>query len=199
MSSLAIQSQPFREQLAGGRVKGSIIRAHLNWVRDHASREETIELFEALPNDVRGKVSTVLAASWYDFATLIAVDRTILSLFGNDDITFLERLGAYSAQTNLSGVYRFLQPDALRELFRRAALLYRQFQDFGTAEYAALTPGTGVMRHRGYTAYSPLFCASAIGFYRECIALHGGVDAAVRESECQCSGAPSCAFEMAWR
>lgn len=28
--------------------------------------------------------------------------------------------------------------------------------------------------------------------------LHGGVDTAVRESECQCS-APSCTFEMAWR
>jgi hypothetical protein len=198
--SLAIQTTPVaREQLTGGRVKGSIIRAHLNWVRDHASREETIELFEALPAAVRGEVATVLAASWYDFATLIAVDRTILSLFGSNEITFLERLGAYSAQANLSGVYRFLHPDALHELFRRAAALHRQFQDFGTAEYSALSPGAGVMQHREYTAYSPLFCASAIGFYRECVILHGGTDVEVRETECQCRGASACSFEMAWR
>src|SRR5882724_6039324 len=97
MANPALQLPPLQgEYLAGGRVKGSMIRAHLDWVRDHAAREETIELFESLPPGVRQQVSTVLAASWYDFATLIAVDRTILTFFGHDDVRFLEQLGAYS-------------------------------------------------------------------------------------------------------
>jgi hypothetical protein len=200
MSNLALQLTPLPgEHLAGGRVKGSMIRAHLDWVRDHAAREETIELFESLPPGVRQQVSTVLAASWYGFATLIAVDRTILALFGRDDIRFLEQLGAYSARMNLAGVYRLFRRDDLHDFFRRAAVLHRQFQDFGTAEYVELAPSAGVMHHRDYPSFSPLYCASAIGFYRECVALHGGKEIEVMETECQCAGAAACTFAMAWR
>ncbi len=200
MANPALQLPPLQgEYLAGGRVKGSMIRAHLDWVRDHAAREETIELFESLPPGVRQQVSTVLAASWYDFATLIAVDRTILTFFGHDDVRFLEQLGAYSARVNLAGVYRIFRRDDLHDFFRRAAVLHRQFQDFGTAEYVELAPSAGVMHHRDYASYSPLYCASAIGFYRECVTLHGGKDVEVMETECQCAGAAACTFAMAWR
>lgn len=189
------------EQLTPGRVKGSMIRAHLDWVRDHAAREETIELFEALPGDVRQRVSTVLPSSWYDFATLIAVDRTIAARFGSgpDDLAFLEELGAYSARTNLAGVCRFFRRDGVHDFFRSSAVLHRTFQDFGTAEYVELAPNAGVMHHREYTAWSPLYCASAAGFYRQCVTLHGGKDVEVAETECQCAGAASCTFVIGWR
>lgn len=176
-----------------------MIRAHLDWVRDHASRDEIIELFETLPADVRQQAATVLASSWYDFALLIAVDRTILSLFGGNDERFLEQLGAYSAQKNLSGTYRSLHRDDLHELFSRAALLHRQFQDFGTAEYIEISPRSGCMRHHDYVSYSPLYCASAVGFYRGCIVLHGGKDVEVTETQCQCAGDAACTFVIAWQ
>jgi hypothetical protein len=176
-----------------------MIRAHLDWVRDHASRGEMIELFEAFPADVRRQIATVLAASWYDFATLIAIDRTILAMFGNNDVSFLEQLGAYSAQRNLSGVYRFFQRDGVHEFFRRAVLQQQQFQDFGTSEYNGLSDNAGCMQHSHYSAYSPLYCASAVGFYRECVVLHGGTNVEVMETQCQCAGDGYCTFEITWR
>jgi hypothetical protein len=187
------------ERLGGGRVKGSMIRAHLDWVCDFASREGTIELFAAMPADVRQQVSTVLASAWYDFETLIAVDRTILAVFGGQDIGFLEQLGAYSARRNLSGVYRSFRRDGVHDFFRHAATLHSQFQDFGTAQYAVVTAGAGTMRHAGYPCFSPLYCASALGFYRECVVLHGGNDIDVIETGCQCEGAAACVFSIRWR
>ena len=176
-----------------------MVRAHLDWVRDHASRDEIIELFETLPADVRRQAATVLAASWYDFAMLIAVDRTILSLFGGNDERFPEQLGAYSAQKNLTSVYRFFQRDDMHPFFSRAALLHRQFQDFGTSEYIELSERSGCMRHRDYVSFSPLYCASAVGFYRECVVLHGGKDVDVTETQCQCAGDAACTFVLAWQ
>lgn len=176
-----------------------MISAHLDWVRDHSSREETIELFAALPAEVRQQVSTVLPTAWYDFATLIALDRSILGCFGEHDIRFLEQIGAYSAQKNLSGIDHFFRRDSMHEFFRRVANLSRQFQDFGVVEYVEVATFTGMIRHRADPVYSPLHCASAMGFYRECVTLHGGTQVLAMEMECQCAGEASCTFAIDWR
>jgi len=47
------------ERLEFGRVKGAIIRAHLDWVRDHRSRAEIIALFEDIPDLLRYQISTL--------------------------------------------------------------------------------------------------------------------------------------------
>ncbi|HKS25254.1 MAG TPA: hypothetical protein VJZ76_20835 [Thermoanaerobaculia bacterium] len=182
------------EHLNGGRVKGVMVRAHVDWVRDHRDRDEVIEFFEAIPRTMR----TVLAASWYDFADVIALDRVIVDRFGGGQLPFLQELGAYSARQSLTGVYRFFQRSGVHEFFRRSALLHGQFQDFGTAEYEEVEGTAGRMRHGHYTSYSPLYCASAAGFYRECIRLHGGMRIEVGEPECQCRGDAACVFELAW-
>ncbi len=64
------------------KIPGSIIRAHIEWVVDHASRDETIQFFETLPPDVRSTVSHMRPAASYDIATLTEVDRTINAMFG---------------------------------------------------------------------------------------------------------------------
>jgi len=200
MSNLALQMLPLPgERLAGGRVKGSLIRAHVDWVRDYTSREEMIELFEAIPADVRQQISTLLPGAWYDFATLVALDRTILSIFGSGDVGFLEQLGANTARMILPTLSPCLQHDGVHEFFGRLASLHHQIQEPGTAAYLERTPTTGTMHHRGCPSVSPLYCASTRGFYRACATLHGATDVNVTETECQCFGAPACTFSIAWR
>jgi len=63
-------------------VQGSVIRAHLDRVVDHASRDEIIEFFESLPPHVRRQVSLIRPTSWYDPAMLTEIDSTIVKLFG---------------------------------------------------------------------------------------------------------------------
>jgi hypothetical protein len=188
-----------REHLGAGRVKGSLLRAHVDWVRDHRSREETIEFFEALPAALRHELSSLLPTTWHSFSTLIAIDRAIVDRFGHGRIDLLEELGTWSARTTLSGVYRFFRRDDIHDFFARAALLHVQYQDFGTAAYDATSETSGRMIHRGYASYSPLYCASAIGFYRECIRLHGGSRITIAEVSCHCLGDGNCTFELAWQ
>lgn len=63
-------------------VQGSLIRARLDWVIDHGSRDEIIEFFESLPPHVRSQVSHMRPTSWYDPAMLNEIDSTINQLFG---------------------------------------------------------------------------------------------------------------------
>jgi hypothetical protein len=88
-------------------VKGTIIRAHLDWVRDHRSRAEIIALFEDIADFLRYQISTLTPAAWYPFRTLIAVDRVIVDHFGNGEAQFARELGGYLAQTTLADIRRF--------------------------------------------------------------------------------------------
>jgi len=186
------------ERLENGRVKGAVIRAHIEWVRDYNSRADVIALFEEMPRALRQQISTLAPGPWYPFATLIAVDRMIVERFGGGRLQFAGELGAYFARRTLAETRPFLLQGALHDFFGRAALLYREWYDFGSAEYVKSGSRSGCMLRRGYGAHSPMDCAATGGFHRECIRLHGYADAAVRESACRCRADGFCAFELSW-
>jgi hypothetical protein len=182
------------ERFAGGNVRGSVVRAHLDWVRDHRDRTEIIEFFELLPPAMR----TVVPASWYPFQDLIEVDRVILNRFGSGDLSLLEDVGAYAARRILDGLRRYPRSTSVHEFFRRTALVRTELQDFGAAKYQTVDEAGGRMTHEEEVSCSPIHCATAIGFYRQSIRLHGGAGVQVWESTCQCRGDASCTFELLW-
>jgi hypothetical protein len=50
-----------------------------------------------------------------------------------------------------------------------------------------------------YPVYSPIFCASAVGFFLEAILRHGGEQPGVTETTCQTRGDDTCTYELTWR
>jgi hypothetical protein len=200
MSNLAWKLPPLQAgNSASGHVKGTVIRAHIEWVRDYTSREEMIELFETLPVETRRQVSNLLPSAWYEFATLMTVDATIVALFGGGEASFLEQIGAFQARCSLGATRGLLRVDDVHHFLGRAAEQQRQLQDFGAAAYRELSSLAGEMRHTGHLVPNALYCAAIRGFYRESVTLHGAGAAEVTETQCQCDGAPACSFVIAWR
>ncbi len=54
------------------------------------------------------------------------------------------------------------------------------------------------MRHLAARCYSPVYCASAIGYYEQVIVMHGGTSVTAEEVLCQCEGAEACVFRLRW-
>lgn len=187
-----------RESLAGGHVKGSMVRAHLKFVRDRYGDAAVASTVAALPPEVGVEVDGALASSWCTFAGLVILDRAIAQVTGRDEHALMKELGHYSAQINLSTVYRAFRRDDIHEFFRRGAALHRQFQDFGTTEYEQVSATRGRIRVRGATCYSPVYCASEAGYLEEVITIHGGKDVSIMESTCQCANDEICTFELFW-
>ena len=77
-------------------------------------------------------------------------------------------------------------------------VLHNQYQKFGSVKFEK-TPTGGRMTYMNYPCYSPIYCASAVGFFLESILRHGGTEPNVVESRCQCLGEKTCVFEMTWR
>ena len=187
-----------RESLAGGRVKGAMVRAHLQFVRDQLGEPALALTMKALPVAVAAEVQNILASAWCAFSSLITLDQTIARVANRDEQQLMRELGRYSARINLSTIYRAFHRDDIHEFFRNSAMLHRQFQDFGDCEYQHVAAGHGRISVRNAVCYSPAYCASEAGYLEQVIATHGGTSASVTESACQCASDDRCTFELRW-
>ncbi|HEY8848478.1 MAG TPA: hypothetical protein VIO12_04250 [Thermoanaerobaculia bacterium] len=190
-----IRTARLREVVIGGRVKGGMIRAHLDWLRRTHSEDAATKLLRSLPQQVAAEIASTLPSSWCSFESVVTLDRAIAQQFGNN---VLKDLGRFSAKINLDTTYRLYKREDIHEFFRRSASLHAQFQDFGTAVYEKYNDQGGRMIHSGYACFSPTYCSSAIGYYEEALRIHGGRNVIVTESSCQCAGDASCTFVMRW-
>lgn len=187
-----------RESLAGGRVKGAMVRAHLQFVKEQLGEAALARTMSALPPSVAAEVQSILASTWCTFESLVVLDRTIARIAGRDERDLMRELGRYSARINLSTIYRAFHRDDIHDFFRHSAALHRQFQDFGVCAYEPLAGTHGRITVRDAACFSPAYCSSESGYLEQVIATHGGKDASVTESACQCAGDDRCTFELRW-
>jgi len=142
-------------------------------------------------------MESALASTWCTFESLVLLDRAIEEACGHvSDVP--RELGAYSARLNLTTTYRLFKRENIHEFFRRSAPLHSQFQDFGSVEYLHLGERHVRMRHARSGCFSPIYCRSALGYYEEAVAVHGGARIVVEEAGCQCAGDDACTFDLTW-
>lgn len=185
------------EVLPGGRVKGQIVRAHLQGVRDYHGGDALFRILAALPFDVRAEVASAPASDWCCFRSVVLLDCAIEEQLGRGKRDFLRELGRYSAHLNLSQ-FRTWRREELHKFFLRMPLLHRQLQDFGSVSYQQTSETAGSITHRAYSCFSRVYCESALGSYEQVIVMHGAAPELVIESTCQCAGEASCTFEVSW-
>lgn len=200
MNSIAVNANTTREILAGGMIKGGMMAAHVAFATKDRSPEEITRFWSLLPHEVRMAAGgMLLAIKWYPFTHLIAVDRAIVDVYGHGHIDILRAVGAHSARLNLGGVYKAYRRESIHDFLENNARLLPQFQDFGQAAYVKTGALAGSMIITGYSSYSPLYCASAIGFYQEALQIHDARDVHVEETSCQCRGDRGCTFSLRWK
>lgn len=164
-----------------GRVRGSIIQLHVDWLREYGARNEIIAFFEAIRPPLRHLVLAAQPAHWYRFSAVVDLQKAIATHFGGGDPQFITCIGAFAAQRQLAPLRPQLQRSAIHDFLRAAASAHRESLDFGESEHervadlvARLTvKGLGSAdSHRGFVS----------GYYREAIAQHGGLDVTVRHA-----------------
>ena len=180
------------------KVKGVMFGGRKQFLLDTLGEEGFARLLEKLSPRTRGYVKTPLASSWCEFESLMELDRAIYNELKAAHPNVLALIGAASAELGIGRVYRSLDSEELEKFLENNALFHSQYQKFGHVKFEK-TPNGARMTYSNYPCYSPVYCASAIGYFQECILRHGGTDPAVVETKCQCHGDKACVFEMTWR
>lgn len=187
-----------RESLTGGKVKGGILRSHLEYADAQlpGGREA---LRAGVPADVAPLLDgAILANIWYPFHALVAVDHAILAIKGGDERAAAIDLGRESARLNLGTSYRVYRRDEPHAFFESAARIHRQYLDFGREEYEHVGDTRCRLSLFEAPCYAKVFCWSALGYYEEAVRLQGGRSPQVTESACVCDGDDACRFEISW-
>lgn len=182
------------------KVKGVMFGGRKQFLFDTLGEEGFQQFLQKLSPRTRSYVKTPLASSWCEFESLIELDRAIHHELKAKFPNILALIGAASAEAGIGRVYRSLDSAELVKFLETNALFHDQYQKFGIVKFEKTkTPGGARMIYSNYPCYSPVYCASAIGYFLESILRHGGSDPNVVETKCQCLGDKTCTFEMTWR
>jgi predicted hydrocarbon binding protein len=183
---------------AAAKVKGVMFGGRRQFLIDTIGEQGLNALLEKLTPRTRGYVRTPLASSWCEFESLVELDRAIHEELKHKYPNVLALIGAASAELGIGRIYRSLDTDSLTQFFENNAQFHDQYQKFGSVHFEK-TAGGARMIYSNYPCYSPIFCASAHGYFMESILRHGSTDPSVAETKCQCRGDKTCTFEMTWR
>jgi predicted hydrocarbon binding protein len=188
-----------QDRLTGtSAIKGTILQAHLLWAQRRLG--DVGRLRTHVGSECAAHVdSTTLSTAWVPFRCLIAVDRAIAAAAGGSPDRVFRDLGEHSARMNLGGVYKSFDSSEPHRVFAEMGALHRQFQDFGEWQYAETAAASGRITLTGYSEYSPVYCASALGYFEGALKMmHAPGRISVRETACQCAGDRECLFELSW-
>ena len=191
-----------REVLVGpdpaiSKVKGVMFGGRKQFLIDVTGEQSFYDVLSRLTPRTMQYVRTPLASAWCEFESLVELDRAIYETLKRKYPNVLALIGAASAELGIGKVYKSLDTTELTKFFENSALFHNQYQKFGTQKYEK-TPTGGRVVYSDYPCYSPIYCASAFGYFLETILRHGGTSPTVSESACQTLGDRSCTFDLSW-
>jgi len=187
-----------REKLTDDQVSGVMFGARKEVITQLFGDRSFYSIIAKLTPETLKIALSPSAEAWYPFRSLVEYDRATHDTLAPQCPYVLELLGAASAELGMMRVYRKLNREKLAEFLQQVAPFHSHFQKFGRAEVEQCH-GNAHVRYLDYPCYSPIFCASGIGYFLEAVMRHGGQNADVKHPQCLTRGDDVCDFELSWR
>jgi hypothetical protein len=182
------------------QVKGSVLKSRIAFVEEHFGSSGVQRVMEALGAEDREALRILLPPKWYPFDLGKRLDEAIFSSLGDGTPEFFERLGAASAEHNLSGSHQgFLMPGNPHGFLARSPNVYRLYYETGHRTYEKTGATEGVLTTHEAETYSAPDCLTVIGWYRRALEMCGAREVWMEEEECRAHGGTVCRYRVGWR
>lgn len=179
------------------KVKGAMFAGRKRFLKEQFGDAAFDAVLARLAPRTRPYASTPLSVRWCEFEALIEYDRAIHAQFSTRYPHILALVGAASAEFGIGTVYKHLDDAELARFLEGIARWHDQYLKFGRVEFTKTATGAQ-LAHFDYPCFSPIFCATAVGFFIEAILRHGGREPEVVETQCHCRGDAVCRFDLRW-
>ena len=182
-------------------VKGSALASRVLWLRLQHGEAGLDRVLAQCSPELKGFVDSGIAkARWYPFDRFVEFNLVIDRLFGKGDLELIRQLGRFSADANLTTIYRlFFKVGTTQWILARGARLWSAHYDSGDLEVQ--TPGKhdAVLRFHGFATPHRALCLTLAGWCQRSIELSGGANVQVTEARCRLHGDDVCQLDAAWQ
>lgn len=181
------------------RIKGSVLKSRLAFVQDLAAETGVARVLGRLTAAQQAELRNLLATKWYPFELGRDLDVAIVAELGRGQSAFFEKLGAASADKNLTGVHKeFLVPGNPHAFLERTPMIYSFYYDKGRREYQKTGPSEAVLTTHDAETFSVPDCATVVGWHRRALEMCGAQKPSVVEEECRARGGAVCRYRLSW-
>ncbi len=181
------------------KIKGSILKSRLEFVRKEFGEDGLSKVIDNLPKEDQKVLGRLVAVAWVDFEVGKRLDEAIVRALGGGSTRFFERLGEASAELNLGTLHSaFLTSGDPQAFLAKAPQIYRLYYDVGWREYEATGDREGVLTTHDAETFSKTDCLTVIGWYRKALELCGAKNVRITEERCRANGGDVCKYRVSW-
>jgi uncharacterized protein (TIGR02265 family) len=181
------------------QIKGSVVKSRLAFVEEHSGKEGVERVLAALSDEDRKALAAVITVKWYPLELGTRLDDAIVRVLGGGKPEFFERLGAASADKNLTTVHKaFVTKGDPHAFLTRTPAIYSMYYEKGRREYQKTGEKSAMLTTRDAESFSAPDCLTIVGWHRRALEICGAKDVRVVEQECRAKGNPVCRYEISW-
>lgn len=180
-------------------VKGSVLKSRFAMIEDLGGAAAVERVLAAMTPQDRAALKTVVAIGWYPFDLGTRLDDAIVRTLGGGRPEFFEKLGAASAEKNLTGAHKsFLAPGDPHRFLSRAHAVYAAYYKSGHREYERTSDKEALLTTYEAATFSVPDCLTVVGWYKKALEMCGCAGVKVVEEECRARGGKICRYRASW-
>jgi hypothetical protein len=181
------------------QIKGAVLKSRLAFVQDNFGKEGLQRVFGALSDGDQRTLKMLFTSNWYPFSLGRTLDDTIVRVLGGGRPEFFERLGAASAEKNLSSIHSgYLTKGDPHGFLAKSSSFYSLYYETGRREYTPTGPKEGVFTTYEAETFSAPDCLTVVGWYRKALEMCGVKGVRITEEECRAKGGMVCRYRVKW-
>jgi uncharacterized protein (TIGR02265 family) len=183
----------------GIKVKGSVLLSRLAFTHEQAGEAAVARVLARLPARYRAEAERMLPSAWYPFELGKLLDAAIVEEVGGGRSDFFLRLGAASAERNLTGVHKgFLVPGDPHRFLAQAPQIYSFYYDRGRRRYERTGEREALLITEDAETFSAPDCLTVVGWHVKALEMCGARGVRVVEEECRARGGTVCRYRLRW-
>lgn len=168
------------------------------YIEERFGRDALGEVLRACSPAVRETYTSSIALNWHPMSELCEFVAVAEKHFGGPRGKLAQQIGAAGARANMKGTllriaFYFGKPEYM---IKRAAALWRQFNDEGTMELLEMTETLARIEVRGVPVPNVMFCHILTGWCREVSVALGVRNVEVTHPECRTARGHRCIYEV---
>jgi hypothetical protein len=181
-------------------VKGSALTSRLLWVRLNHGEHGMKRVMAEASSPLRAIAEQgAVRARWYPLPLFLELNRLIDRIFGAGDDVLTRELARYSADANLTTIYRlFYKVGTVRWVLSRAPRLWGLHYDAGSLAVRYLGPREVEIEVVEFPTPDRVHCLAVMGWTERSIELSGAANVVTQEVQCRTRGDLRCRFRLRW-